>query len=61
MELMKANANPVMSTREIAQLVKSNHSDVKRSAERLFTAGLLTSRWLSSHFNTMAMNTPSTG
>ena len=42
MELMKANANPVMSTREIAQLVKSNHSDVKRSAERLFTAGLLT-------------------
>ncbi len=42
MELMKTNANPVMSTREIAQLVKSNHSDVKRSAERLFTAGLLT-------------------
>ncbi|MGL5288959.1 MAG: phage antirepressor KilAC domain-containing protein, partial [Aeromonas sp.] len=42
MELMKTNASPVMSTREVAQLVKSNHSDVKRSAERLFIAGLLT-------------------
>lgn len=35
-------ASPVMSSREIAQLVSSHHSDVKRSAERLFAAGLLT-------------------
>ena len=31
-----------MSSREIASLVKSNHSDVKRSAERLSSAQLLT-------------------
>lgn len=31
-----------MSSREIASLVQSNHSDVKRSAERLQTAQLLT-------------------
>lgn len=31
-----------MSSREIAALVQSKHGDVKRSAERLNTAGLLT-------------------
>lgn len=31
-----------MSSREIAELVKSNHSDVKRSAKRLEADGLLT-------------------
>lgn len=31
-----------MSSREIAELVKSKHSDVKRSAERLETGGVLT-------------------
>ncbi|ANI28884.1 antirepressor [Yersinia entomophaga] len=31
-----------MSSREIAVLVKSKHGDVKRSAERLFSAGILT-------------------
>ncbi|CAI2470154.1 phage antirepressor KilAC domain-containing protein [Serratia liquefaciens] len=33
---------PTMSSREIAALVQSNHSDVKRSAERLHAAHLLT-------------------
>lgn len=33
---------PTMSSREIAELVGSNHSDVKRSAERLSSAGVLT-------------------
>lgn len=33
---------PTMSSREIAELVNSNHSDVKRSAERLSAAGILT-------------------
>lgn len=37
-------SNPVvtMSSREIAVLVKSKHSDVKRSAERLCAGGILT-------------------
>ncbi|MBF0035848.1 phage regulatory protein/antirepressor Ant [Citrobacter freundii] len=37
-----ATNTPSMSSREIAELVKSNHSDVKRSAERLASAQLLT-------------------
>lgn len=34
--------NQTMSSREIAQLVKSKHGDVKRSADRLAAAGILT-------------------
>lgn len=37
-----ASNTVTMSSREIAALVKSNHSDVKRSAERLQAAQLLT-------------------
>lgn len=33
---------PTMSSREIAELVESNHSDVKRSMERLQERGLIT-------------------
>ena len=37
------NSNQLtMSSREIAELVQSNHSDVKRSAKRLEADGLLT-------------------
>lgn len=42
---MKAIANPnalTMSSREIAELVESNHHDVKRSMERLKERGLIT-------------------
>lgn len=42
-QLMSMTSGTVtMSSREIANLVKSNHSDVKRSAERLASAQLLT-------------------
>lgn len=36
------SVQPMMSSREIAELVKSKHGDVKRSAERLVGAGILT-------------------
>lgn len=41
-QLMSMTGGTVtMSSREIAELVKSKHSDVKRSAERLAAAGIL--------------------
>lgn len=39
-----------MSSREVADLVGSNHSDVKRSAERLSDAGILTQPLAESDF-----------
>ncbi|MDK9607098.1 phage antirepressor KilAC domain-containing protein [Lelliottia wanjuensis] len=42
MNNLVSSSAPTMSSREIAELVKSNHSDVKRSAERLHAAQLLT-------------------
>ncbi len=41
-EIRTVSSKPMMSTREIADLTGSNHSDVKRSAERLSAAGILT-------------------
>lgn len=41
-DLINLEQSLTMSSREIADLVNSNHSDVKRSAERLATAGVLT-------------------
>ncbi|UGC97773.1 DNA-binding protein [Pantoea phage PdC23] len=43
-------AVPTMSSREVAELVGSNHSDVKRSAERLSEAGVLTQPLAESNF-----------
>lgn len=42
MNQLTSSVLPTMSSREIAALVLSNHSDVKRSAERLHAAHLLT-------------------
>lgn len=39
-----------MSTREIAELLKKNHSDIKRSAKRLSDAGILTKPLAESNF-----------
>ena len=36
------SAQLTMGTREIAEMLGKNHSDIKRSAERLFSAGVLT-------------------
>lgn len=44
------HSTPTMSSREIADLVGSNHSDVKRSAERLSESGLLTQPLAESKF-----------
>lgn len=50
---MKELMNPevTMSSREIAELVGSRHGDVKRSAERLFADGILTSPLAQFDFN----------
>lgn len=42
MNKLIVNGAVTMSSREIADLVQSKHSDVKRSAERLVAAGVLT-------------------
>ncbi|MFY9995043.1 MAG: phage antirepressor KilAC domain-containing protein [Leclercia sp.] len=42
MNQLIVNGAVTMSSREIADLVQSKHSDVKRSAERLVTGGVLT-------------------
>lgn len=42
MNQLIVNGAVTMSSREIAELVQSKHSDVKRSAERLVAAGVLT-------------------
>ena len=42
MNQLIVNGVVTMSSREIADLVQSKHSDVKRSAERLVSAGILT-------------------
>lgn len=42
MNQLIVNGAVTMSSREIADLVQSKHSDVKRSAERLVAAGVLT-------------------
>lgn len=42
MNQLTAKGVVTMSSREIARLVQSKHSDVKRSAERLASAGILT-------------------
>lgn len=42
MNQLIVNGAMTMSSREIAELVQSKHSDVKRSAERLVAAGVLT-------------------
>ncbi|MFT2790560.1 phage antirepressor KilAC domain-containing protein [Serratia sp. T13T92] len=42
MNTLITSVTPTMSSREIAVLVQSKHGDVKRSADRLATAGLLT-------------------
>lgn len=42
MNQLIVNAAVTMSSREIAELVQSKHSDVKRSAERLAAGGVLT-------------------
>lgn len=42
MNTLITSVTPTMSSREIAVLVQSKHGDVKRSAERLVAAGLLT-------------------
>lgn len=39
---LSSSVNQTMSSREIAQLVSSKHGDVKRSADRLAAAGILT-------------------
>ena len=42
MNQLTAKGVVTMSSREIAGLVQSKHGDVKRSAERLASAGILT-------------------
>ena len=42
MNQLIVNGAVTMSSREIAELVQTKHSDVKRSAERLVAAGVLT-------------------
>jgi phage regulator Rha-like protein len=42
MNQLIVNDAVTMSSREIAELVQSKHSDVKRSAERLVAGGVLT-------------------
>lgn len=42
MNQLTAKGVVTMSSREIAVLVQSKHGDVKRSAERLASAGILT-------------------
>lgn len=42
MSQLSVNGVVTMSSRDIADLVQSKHSDVKRSAERLVAAGILT-------------------
>lgn len=42
MSQLIVNGVVTMSSRDIADLVQSKHSDVKRSAERLVAAGILT-------------------
>ncbi len=42
MNQLTAKGVVTMSSREIARLVQSKHGDVKRSAERLASAGILT-------------------
>jgi phage regulator Rha-like protein len=42
MNQLTAKGVVTMSSREFARLVQSKHGDVKRSAERLASAGILT-------------------
>lgn len=50
MNLIAMNTPLTMGTREIADLLGKNHSDIKRSAERLATAGVLTQPLAGSDF-----------
>lgn len=40
-QLIDMSASMTMGTREIADLLGKNHSDIKRSADRLFDAGAI--------------------
>ncbi len=50
MNIIAANQNLTMSSREIATLLNKNHSDIKRSAKRLSDAGILTKPLAESEF-----------
>lgn len=50
------NRELTMSSREIASLTGSNHSDVKRSADRLFVAQILTQPLAEFPLNITAIN-----
>ncbi|MCP4991326.1 MAG: hypothetical protein GY928_36325 [Colwellia sp.] len=50
MNLIASNQPLTMSTREIANLLNKNHSDIKRSAKRLSDAGILTKPLAESEF-----------
>ncbi|AUR83546.1 antirepressor protein [Vibrio phage 1.036.O._10N.286.45.C3] len=50
MNIIAANQNLTMSSREIATLLNKNHSDIKRSAKRLSDAGVLTKPLAESEF-----------
>lgn len=50
MNILATNQPLTMSTREIASLLNKNHSDIKRSANRLSDAGILTKPLAESEF-----------
>lgn len=52
MNLLSTDNQPLtMSTRDIASLLNKNHSDIKRSAKRLYDAGILTKPLAESDFD----------
>lgn len=52
MNLLSTTNQPLtMSTRDIASLLNKNHSDIKRSAKRLYDAGILTKPLAESDFD----------
>ncbi len=49
--MITQNQTLTMSSREIAELLCKNHSDIKRSTKRLYEAGILTQPLAESEFN----------
>lgn len=56
-QLIAMNAEITMGTREIAEMLGKNHSDIKRSADRLCAAGILTQPMAEREFKTERGNT----